>query len=113
MAEDVLVDLSLHFMTEDYRINLESLFFSSFSRLMETARCTNELVRKTSRSSSLIRSSSLVRTVSKKRTMITIIEKGKGARFPVQRKHAMARRRPRNFQFYRPFVRGEESHSSP
>lgn len=54
VVEDVLVDLCLQGLIEDYIIYLENLLFPFSSKLMEAARPTNEPLRKTSRSSSLI-----------------------------------------------------------
>lgn len=44
VADDVFVDVRLHGIVEDYRIYLENISFSSFFRLMEAVRRTNELV---------------------------------------------------------------------
>lgn len=101
VVEDVLLDLCLQGLIEDYIIYLENLLFPFSSKLMEAARPTNEPLRKTSRSSSLIWSSSLVRSAPKKRPLVLAIEKSKGA-LPLQRNNHMIRRRQSNFQFYHP-----------
>lgn len=41
VAKNILVDICLHGMIEDYRIYLKNLSFSSFSRLMEPVRWKN------------------------------------------------------------------------
>lgn len=45
--EEVLVNVCLHGMNDEYLVFLENLTFSSFSKLMEAARRTNESVRRT------------------------------------------------------------------
>lgn len=45
--EETLVNVCLHGMSGEYRAFLENLIFSSFSKLMEAARRTNESVRRT------------------------------------------------------------------
>lgn len=63
VTEEVLIDVCLHGMMEEYRIFLESLFlFQGYWKLQ----CTDELVRKTSRYSSII-PSSLVKSTPKER----------------------------------------------
>lgn len=47
VEEEILVDVCLHGMNDEYRVFLENLTFSSFLKLMETARQTNESVRRT------------------------------------------------------------------
>lgn len=49
--EEVLVNVCLHGMNEEYRVFLENLTFSSFSKLMKAARQTNESVRRAPKSS--------------------------------------------------------------
>lgn len=44
--EEVLVNVGLHGMKNEYRVFLENLMFSSFSKLMEAARRTNEVSQK-------------------------------------------------------------------
>lgn len=73
VAEDVLVNVCLEGMIEDYWIYL-GIFRISLSRLIEVARRTNKSVRKTWRSSSLIRSRL------KKRPIIIVVGKNKGAK---------------------------------
>lgn len=63
MAEYILVDLYLHCMIKDYRVALEKLSFSSFSKLMEAGRRTNESIKKTSKYNSLIKSNFFLRYV--------------------------------------------------
>lgn len=43
---EVLVNVCLHSIMEEYKIFFENLSFPSFSRLMEVALCTNKLVRR-------------------------------------------------------------------
>lgn len=52
VGEEVLIDVCLHGAMEEYEIFLENLSIPSFSRFMEVARSRNELVRRTSMSSS-------------------------------------------------------------
>lgn len=47
VAGEVLVEVCLHSMMEEYSLFLESLSFSFISKLMEATRCTNESVRRT------------------------------------------------------------------
>lgn len=47
VEERMRVNICLHSMLEEYRIFLENLFVSSFSKLMETARLTNGMVHRT------------------------------------------------------------------
>lgn len=49
--EEVLVNMCLHGMNDEYRVFLENLMFSSFSNSMEAARRTNESVRRTPKAS--------------------------------------------------------------
>lgn len=70
----------LHGMLEEYRVFLENLPFPSFSRLRESARRTNESVRRTSKSSSINRPNPLARLASRKRSIIATLEKGKEVR---------------------------------
>lgn len=51
----MLVSLCLHVMTEVYRVFLENLSFSSFAKLMEVARRTNESMGKSSKSNTSAR----------------------------------------------------------
>lgn len=44
--EEVLVNVCLHGMNNEYEVFLETLTFSSFSKLMEAARKTNESIRR-------------------------------------------------------------------
>lgn len=44
--EDVLVNVCLHGMSDEYRVFLENLMFSSFSKSMEASRHTNESIRR-------------------------------------------------------------------
>lgn len=46
VIEDVLVDVGLHKMMEEYRVHLENLSFTYFSHLMEITRRTNESMKK-------------------------------------------------------------------
>lgn len=70
VAEGVLVDVCLYGMMEEYRIFLENIFFPSFSRLMEAARCNNDSVRRTSKSSSANHLSQMIRLASRKMTIV-------------------------------------------
>lgn len=47
VEEEILVNVCLHGMNNEYRVFLENLTFPSFSKLMEAARQTNEPVRRT------------------------------------------------------------------
>lgn len=62
------------------RLQIYLICPSFLSQVDEAARCTNEPVKKTSRSILLIRSSSLVRFVPKKRLLIAVVDKGNGAK---------------------------------
>lgn len=44
--QETLVDIFLYGMANEYRVYLEKLIFSSFSKLMKVARITNESVRR-------------------------------------------------------------------
>lgn len=70
MGEEVLVDVYPQGTKEEYEIFLENLSFPSFSRLMEMARSSNELVRRTSWSSSANSPSRMTQFVSKKKKLI-------------------------------------------
>lgn len=74
VAKEVLSDVCLHDMLEEYRIFLKSLSFPSFS--MVVAKRTNEFVRRTSKSSAWNRSNLIVRSGMRKMPMITALEKG-------------------------------------
>lgn len=59
VLEEVLVNVCLHGMDDEYKVSLENLTFLSFSKLMEAARRTNKSVRrapKPSRAFSIMRS---------------------------------------------------------
>lgn len=51
IEEEVLVNVCLHGINDEYRVFLENLTFPSFSKLMEAARQTNEFVGRTSKPS--------------------------------------------------------------
>lgn len=80
--EETLVDMCLHGMVNEYRVYLENLTFPSFSRLMETARRTNESFRKPSRSVINTHTSVAPRPFHRKRSMIAAVEDSQGARPP-------------------------------
>lgn len=94
-------------MIQYYRVYLANLSFFFLFQLMEIGRHTNELVKKTSRASSLIRSSLLIRSMPNKKPMIVAIEKGKGAKASNSKKCPKVGRRPSNFQFYQPSHAGQ------
>lgn len=104
VAEDVLVDVCLYGLIEDYRIYMENLSFSSISWVMQAARRTNWSVITNSRPSSLIRSSSVVRCAPKKRPINATVKKGKGAKVPSE-KISHRKKRLGNFQFYHSSMR--------
>lgn len=101
---DVLVDVDLHRMTEDYRIYIENLSFSSFSKLMGVSE--EQSAKRNSRSSSLIRSTL------KKRICLQPLRKAKGLRIPVQRRYPMERESHTTSSHTTLALRGEESRSS-
>lgn len=68
VTEDVMGDIYLHAIIEDYRIYFVSLSFSSFSRLIEAAGHANESIRKASRPSS-------IRCTPKMRLMSMVVER--------------------------------------
>lgn len=72
VAEDFLVDVYLHDIIQDYRIYLENLSLSSFSRLMEAMRRTKESVPKPQ--------NQLYEICAKKRPIIVTMEKNKAAK---------------------------------
>lgn len=47
VEEEILVNVCLHDMNDEYQVFLENLTFSSFSKLMEAARRANESTRRT------------------------------------------------------------------
>lgn len=47
VAADVLVDVYLHSILEEYRVHLDNVSFTSFSHLVKAARRTNESAQKT------------------------------------------------------------------
>lgn len=49
VAKNVLVDVCLHGMIEEYRVHLKNLFCASFSQLREATKKRNELFRRTMR----------------------------------------------------------------
>lgn len=81
--EEVIVDLYLHDMNEEYRVFHKNFSFLSFSKLMEASRPTNESVRRTLK---LSRTVNTARPFPKKRAMIVTIEKSQEAEPSNQRK---------------------------
>lgn len=71
--EEVLVNVCLHGMNDEYRVFLENLTFSSFSKLMEKGRPKNESMRRTPKSSSAV---PLYMPFQKKRHIVATIESG-------------------------------------
>lgn len=74
VIEDVLLDACLRGTIEDYRIYLENLSPSPFSRLMEAVRRTNASIKTT------IKSSATISSMPSKRTETVTVEKSKGAK---------------------------------
>lgn len=99
MEKEVLVDICFHSMMEECIIFLENLSFLSYSKLMEAARNTNELVRRTSRSSSTTRPSHppMVRPSSRKRLIVRALNnKGKEAGLSSLKRRPFDKRTPRS-----------------
>lgn len=97
-AEEILVDICLRGMMEEYHKFLENLSFSSLSRLMEAAMRTNESVRRTSRSSNgASRPSPTVRPQSRKRPIVATLKEGKGSRPSSSKRPSFDKKEPRQF----------------
>lgn len=86
---NVLVDVWLHGMLEDYK-NLENMWFSSFSRLMEVGRHTNESVTKTLRSHSLLRCCFCVSLLERRGRWLWSMRKARELRLPNTKEVSMA-----------------------
>lgn len=78
MEGRLLVHMFLHSRLEEYRMFLESLSFSSFSKLMEASRYSNDSVRKALQLSST--SWSNPKTASRKKSIVATIKEGEGFR---------------------------------
>lgn len=74
VIEDVLVDICLHGMIEEYHLHLENLSFASFSRLMEAARRKNESVRK------IVSYNLVIRPSLKKMPLVAAVKRSGGSR---------------------------------
>lgn len=61
--EEMLVNVCLHRMSDEYRVFLENLTFPSFLKLMEASKHMNEFVRKTPKPSQVV---PIVRPMSRK-----------------------------------------------
>lgn len=86
---EVLLNVCLHRILEEFRVLLENLSLSSFSRLMEVARRTNGSVRRTLRSSSTSCPSFMIRLPPRKRPIVALEKKRPSFKherqpFPVQ-----------------------------
>lgn len=66
MDEKAFVKVFLHTIAEEYRIFLENLFFTYFSKMMEAARCINESVCMSSNSNTRATSNRLPQQISAK-----------------------------------------------
>lgn len=86
VEERILVDVCLHYMLEECRIFFENLFFSSFSKLMEPARRTNDSVHRASLSST---SRSNLNSTQRKRSTIVTLSKDEGPDHLIQRSWPM------------------------
>lgn len=78
-------------MVDEYRVHLENLSFSNFSRMMEAARGTNELVRRISRigltsRSNLSSSGIKPLPLPRKRPIIEAVERSQGPRLSTSKK---------------------------
>lgn len=103
MTKKVLANACLHGMMKEYRTFLENLSFLSFANLMEVARCTNESVRRTSRSR-YVAPPSLIAQPSLKKRLITTLEKDKRVKAFTSKKPAYGRRETRQYVLLPPFL---------
>lgn len=80
--EEVLVNVCLYDMKDEYRVFLKSLTFSSFSKLMEAVRRKNESVRLTPNS----RVFPTAKPFSKRKQTVAAVEAGQKARSSGQKR---------------------------
>lgn len=86
VVEEMLVDVCLYCMTENF---LENSSFPSFYKLMEAAHRTNSVNNLEVQFST--KSNPMIRPASRKRPMVMTLEKCKGARLLARRSQSMAR----------------------
>lgn len=100
-----LVKICLHAIVEEYRIFLENLSFSSFSKLMEAPRLTKESMHRTSRSSSAARPihQPTVRPAPRKRSIVATIDRDKRSKTFNSKRSSFEKRKPKESPCLPPF----------
>lgn len=71
VEEEILINVCLHGINDEYRVFLEDLTFLSFSKLMKAASQTNELVRRTPKPS---RTLPTARLFAKRKQAVSAVE---------------------------------------
>lgn len=84
-VKDVLFDVYLHGMMEEYYIHLKNLPFASFSRLMEAATMTNHCIRR------IMRSNATVMRNLKKQPLVVAVDKSGGSQGSSRKREQIAK----------------------